>query len=48
VEDPLAEAVIQGRIGQASLVELYVDNDALNFRPVVSEDLKDTDEVLVH
>jgi ATP-dependent Clp protease ATP-binding subunit ClpC len=48
VEDPLADAVIQGRIGQASLVEVYLDAGALSFRPIIAEDLKDTDEVLVH
>jgi ATP-dependent Clp protease ATP-binding subunit ClpC len=48
VEDPLAEAVIQGRIGVAPLVEVYLDGGTLNFRPIIAEDLADRDEVLVH
>jgi ATP-dependent Clp protease ATP-binding subunit ClpC len=48
VEDPLAEAVIQGRIGVAQLVEVYLDGGTLNFRPIIAEDLADRDEVLVH
>ncbi len=34
VEDPLSEAVIQGRIGVAPLVEIYLGDNALNYRPV--------------
>ncbi|MEP7271616.1 MAG: ATP-dependent Clp protease ATP-binding subunit [Acidobacteriota bacterium] len=48
VEDPLAEAVIQGRIGETSIVEVYLEDGALGFRPIIAEDIKDTDEVLVH
>jgi ATP-dependent Clp protease ATP-binding subunit ClpC len=33
VEDPLSEALIQGHLGNASLVEMFVDGDELNFRP---------------
>src|SRR5881392_1385567 len=32
VEDPLSEALIQGQLGEASLVEMFVDDGALNFR----------------
>ncbi len=51
VEDPLAEAVIQGRIGETPIVEVYLEDGALGFRPIIAEDIKDTrdtDEVLVH
>lgn len=48
VEDPLAEAVIQGRIGETPMVEVYLEDGALGFRPIIAEDIKDTDEVLVH
>ena len=33
VEDPLSEALIQGHLGSASLVEMFVEGDELNFRP---------------
>ena len=49
VEDPLAEAVIQGRIGPSALVEVYTEATGLNFRPLVNEDAdRDADELLVH
>ena len=49
VEDPLAEAVIQGRIGAPSLVEVFKDPGGLNFKAVLSEDAdRDADELLVH
>lgn len=48
VEDPLADAVIQGRIGGAPVVEVYLEGGVLNFRPIIAEDLADRDEVLVH
>ena len=49
VEDPLAEAVIQGRIGSSAMVEVYTDPNGLNFRPFVAEDAdQDADELLVH
>lgn len=31
VEDPLSDALIQGRIGSTSLVEVFTDGEALNF-----------------
>ena len=34
VEDPLSEALIQGHLGDATLVEMFVDGDALNFRSI--------------
>jgi ATP-dependent Clp protease ATP-binding subunit ClpC len=33
VEDPLSEALIQGHLGDASLVEMFVEGEGLNFRP---------------
>lgn len=48
VEDPLAEAVIRGRIGGTAVVEVYLEDGVLGFRPVIAEDIKDSDEMLVH
>ena len=47
IEDPLSEAVIQGRIGAASIIEVFLDGENLNHRPLLAEEL-DTDEVLIH
>jgi ATP-dependent Clp protease ATP-binding subunit ClpC len=44
VEDPLSEAMIQGQLGQASLIEIYVDGDELTHRPV---DVETPDDVLL-
>ena len=33
VEDPLSEALIQGHLENASLIEVFVDGDGLNYRP---------------
>ena len=33
VEDPLSEAMIQGHLGEASLIEIFVDGDELTHRP---------------
>jgi len=44
VEDPLSEAMIQGQLGQASLIEIYVDGDELTHRPV---DVEAPDDVLL-
>ncbi len=38
VEDPLSEALIQGHLGDASLVEMFVDGDELNYRPIVIDE----------
>ena len=48
VEDPLSEAIIQGRISISSMVEVFLDGAVLNFRPLVAEELTDADEVLIH
>src|SRR5438094_5722031 len=38
VEDPLSEALIQGQLGEASLVEMFVDDGALNFRSILIDE----------
>ncbi|MCA1601145.1 MAG: hypothetical protein LC776_05730, partial [Acidobacteria bacterium] len=44
VEDPLSEAMIQGQLGQASLIEIFVDGGELSHRPV---DVEASDDVLL-
>ncbi len=41
VEDELSEALIQGELSEESMVEIYAENDKLNFRPVRLEELED-------
>jgi ATP-dependent Clp protease ATP-binding subunit ClpC len=41
VEDPLSEALIGGRFSEASVVEVYLDGDALQYRPMELEELGD-------
>jgi ATP-dependent Clp protease ATP-binding subunit ClpC len=52
VEDPLSEAIIQGRLKAAPLIEVYVDGGALNCRPLAESDPlereREDDEVLIH
>ena len=43
VEDPLSEAMIQGQLTQASLIEVTVEGDELTHRPV---DIETADDVL--
>jgi ATP-dependent Clp protease ATP-binding subunit ClpC len=38
VEDPLSEALIQGQLADASLVEMFVDVNDLNFRSISIDD----------
>jgi ATP-dependent Clp protease ATP-binding subunit ClpC len=38
VEDPLSEALIQGQLAEASLVEMFVDGADLNFRSISIDD----------
>ncbi len=47
VEDPLSEALIQGRLGSSSLVEVYLEGNALNYRPLADQELNEDDEVLI-
>jgi ATP-dependent Clp protease ATP-binding subunit ClpC len=46
VEDPLSEALIQGHLAGASLIDVYLDGDELNYRPAGVEDV--ADELLIH
>jgi ATP-dependent Clp protease ATP-binding subunit ClpC len=46
VEDPLSEALIQGHLQAASLIEVFRDGDELNYRPV-GVDAPD-DAILIH
>src|SRR5216110_1468863 len=38
VEDPLSEALIQGQLGEASLVEMFVDGEQLSFRSITIDE----------
>jgi ATP-dependent Clp protease ATP-binding subunit ClpC len=44
VEDPLSEAMIQGQLGEASIIEIYVDGAELTHRPL---DVEAPDDVLL-
>jgi ATP-dependent Clp protease ATP-binding subunit ClpC len=46
VEDPLSEALIQGEIGEASSIEVFVDDGGLNYRPIGIEEPGDA--LLIH
>jgi ATP-dependent Clp protease ATP-binding subunit ClpC len=46
VEDPLSEALIQGHLEAASLIEVFLDGDELNYRPI-GVDAPD-DALLIH
>jgi ATP-dependent Clp protease ATP-binding subunit ClpC len=46
VEDPLSEALIQGQLKGATLVEIYLDGQELNFRPTGIEAADDA--LLIH
>ncbi len=46
VEDPLSEALIQGHLVGASLIELFLDGDELNYRPIGVE--SPDDALLIH
>lgn len=41
VEDELSEALIQGNLSNSSIVEVYPENDKLNFREIKLEQLED-------
>ncbi|MGH9824014.1 MAG: AAA family ATPase, partial [Blastocatellia bacterium] len=41
VEDPLSEALIGGRFSEASVIEVYLEGDSLQYRPVELEELGD-------
>ncbi len=46
VEDPLSEALIQGHLGHAALIEVFVDGSELNYRPIGVEEPDDA--LLIH
>jgi len=46
VEDPLSEALIQGHLGDVSLIEMFLDGDDLNYRPIGVE--APDDAILIH
>jgi len=46
VEDPLSEALIQGHLGDASLIEMFLDGDDLNYRAIGIE--APDDAILIH
>ncbi|MEP7342347.1 MAG: ATP-dependent Clp protease ATP-binding subunit [Acidobacteriota bacterium] len=51
VEDPLSDALIQGRVVSESVIEFFLDDNSLGLRPLLTSDLREeleTDEVLVH
>lgn len=45
VEDPLSEALIEGKFSEASVVEVFIDDDELGYRPLELEEFGD--ELLV-
>ena len=46
VEDPLSEALIQGALGEAPLIEVFQDGNELNYRPAGVE--VPGDALLIH
>jgi ATP-dependent Clp protease ATP-binding subunit ClpC len=46
VEDPLSEALIQGHLGEATLIEVFLDANELNYRPAGVEEPGDA--LLIH
>jgi ATP-dependent Clp protease ATP-binding subunit ClpC len=48
VEDPLAEAVMQGRLTTASVVEVFLDREGLDCRVITNDVLPKSEEVLSH
>jgi ATP-dependent Clp protease ATP-binding subunit ClpC len=45
VEDPLSEALIQGHLGAAALIEVFLDGNELNYRPI---GIEEPDALLIH
>jgi ATP-dependent Clp protease ATP-binding subunit ClpC len=41
VEDPISEALIGGRFNEASIIEVYLDGNSLQYRPVELEEMGD-------
>jgi ATP-dependent Clp protease ATP-binding subunit ClpC len=42
VEDPLSDALISGRFSETSIIEVFLDQNALDYRAVELEELNDT------
>jgi len=47
IEDPLSELLIEGRLGNSSIVEIHCGPTGLEHRVVVGDDLRRTDQVLI-
>ena len=41
VEDPLSEALISGRFSEASVIEVFLEDNALQYRPMALEEMGD-------
>jgi ATP-dependent Clp protease ATP-binding subunit ClpC len=48
VEDPLSEALIQGHLGEATLIEVFLDENELNYRPAGVAEEESGDALLIH
>ena len=48
VEDPLSEALIQGHLSEATLIEVYLDANELTYRPAAVEEEESGDALLIH
>jgi ATP-dependent Clp protease ATP-binding subunit ClpC len=48
VEDPLSEALIQGELGTATLIEVYEDGGVLGHRPAAGIEELGDEELLIH
>ena len=48
IEDPISDAIIQGSLGQSPIVEVFIEGSALNYRPLMIDELDNPDEVLLH
>ena len=46
VEDPISEALIQGSLGEATVIEVYAEGNELTYRPAVVEEPGDA--LLIH
>ncbi|QQS46767.1 MAG: ATP-dependent Clp protease ATP-binding subunit [Acidobacteriota bacterium] len=48
IEDPISEALIQGRLSSSPVVEVSLENDALNYKPLMEDACnEEEDEVLI-
>jgi ATP-dependent Clp protease ATP-binding subunit ClpC len=42
VEDPISEALIDGKFNETSVIEVYMEGDSLQYRPMELEEYRDT------